>query len=177
MAWALSQIWVISGVETQQSSWMVAYHKLLSQDAFANYRTLMKDMTLNPGMGNYLDMARSTKGNPNENYPREVMQLFTVGLFMLNQDGTQQKDGQGNPIPTYDQNTVNNFTKVFTGFSFCNTSCANSAPGSCQLQGSDDPQSNESRCNGKNASLISGSSERKHSDEREWRNRARYGTG
>jgi len=129
VAWALSQIWVISGVDTQQSSHMIAYHKLLSQDAFANYRTLMKDMTLNPGMGNYLDMARSTKNNPNENYPREVMQLFTIGLFMLNQDGTQQKDAQGDPIPTYDQDRVNNFTKVFTGFSFCNTTCANSSPG------------------------------------------------
>lgn len=131
MAWALSQIWVISGAggTTQQSSWMFAYHKLLSQHAFGNYRDLMKDMTLNPGMGNYLDMARSTKNNPNENYPREILQLFSVGLFMLNQDGTLILDGQGNPIPTYDQDDVNEFTKVFTGWGFCNTTCANSAPG------------------------------------------------
>lgn len=129
VAWALSQIWVISGVDTQQASWMIAYHKVLSQNAFGNYRTLMKEMTLNPGMGNYLDMVRSTKNNPNENYPREILQLFTIGLFMLNRDGTLQKDGQGNPIPTYDQNTINNFTKVFTGWTFCNTTCANSSPG------------------------------------------------
>lgn len=131
VSWALSQIWVISGAGgvTQQSSWMIAYHKLLSQHAFGNYRNLMKDITLNPGMGNYLDMARSTRNNPNENYPREILQLFTIGLFMLNQDGTLMLDGQGNPIPTYDQGDVDEFTKVFTGWSFCNTTCPNSAPG------------------------------------------------
>ncbi len=131
VAWALSQVWVISGAggATQQSSWMLAYHKILAQHAFGNYRDLMKDMTLNPGMGNFLDMARSTRNNPNENYPREILQLFTIGLFMLNQDGTLMLDGQGNPIPTYDQDDVNNFTNVFTGWSFCITSCPNSAPG------------------------------------------------
>lgn len=129
VSWALAQIWVISGVDTQQSSWMIAYHKVLSQNAFGNYRTLMEEMTLNPGMGNYLDMVRSTKNNPNENYAREIKQLFTIGLFMLNQDGTVQVDGGGNPLPTYTQDTVNNFTKVFTGWNFCNTGCPNSAAG------------------------------------------------
>jgi uncharacterized protein (DUF1800 family) len=119
VAWALSQIWVVSGVDTQQSSWMIAYHKVLSRNAFGNWRTLMQEMTLNPGMGNYLDMRVSTRTNPNENYAREVLQLFNVGLFMLNQDGTLQLDGQGNPIPTYDQETVNNFTKVLTGWQLC----------------------------------------------------------
>ena len=71
-------------------------------------------------MGNYLDMIRSTKTNPNENYPREILQLFNIGLFMLNPDGTNQLDGMGNPIPTYGQNEVNNFTKVFTGWRDCN---------------------------------------------------------
>jgi len=129
ISWALSQIWVISGFDTQQSRWMTEYHKILSANAFGNYRTLIKEMTLSPGMGNYLDMVRSTKNNPNENYAREVLQLFAVGLFMLNQDGTLQLDGQGDPIPTYDQNTVNNFTKVLTGWNFCNIGCPNSAPG------------------------------------------------
>ena len=129
VAWALSQIWVVSGVDTQQSSWMLAYFKVLANNAFGNYRTLMKELTLNPAMGNYLDMARSTKNNPNENYPREILQLFTIGLFELNQDGTLKRDANGNPIPTYDQNKINNFTKVFTGFSFCNVGCPNSAPG------------------------------------------------
>ena len=120
VAWALSQIWVTSGVDIQQSSHMIEWHKTLSKHAFGNYRNLMKDMTLNPAMGDYLDMARSTRNNPNENYPREILQLFSIGLFMLNQDGTVQVDSQGVPIPSYDQTTVNNFTKVLTGWGFCN---------------------------------------------------------
>jgi len=118
-AWALAQIWVIAFPDTQQSSHMIEYHQQLSKNAFGNWRTLMNDMTLNPGMGNYLDMMRSTRTSPNENYPREILQLFNVGLFMLNQDGTLQLDGQNNPVPTYDQTTVNNFTKVFTGWRDC----------------------------------------------------------
>jgi uncharacterized protein (DUF1800 family) len=89
---------------------------------------LMKAMTLNPAMGDYLDMVRSTKNNPNENYPREILQLFTIGLYMLNQDGTVQTN-QGVPVPSYTQDTVNNFTKVFTGWTYCNTGCPNSLPG------------------------------------------------
>lgn len=132
VAWALSQIWVISGVDTQQSRHMTEWYKVLANNAFGNYRTLMQQMTLNPGMGNYLDMARSTRTNPNENYAREIKQLFTIGLFMLNQDGTLQLDGSNQPIPTYSQDTVNNFTKVLTGWGFCNTagaSCPNAAAG------------------------------------------------
>jgi uncharacterized protein (DUF1800 family) len=131
VTWALAQLWVISGVDTQQSSWMFNYHQQLSKNAFGNWRTLMKDLTLNPGMGNYLDMMRSTRTNPNENYAREILQLFNVGLFMLNQDGTVQLDGTGNPIETYDQADVNNFTKVFTGWRDCNVaaSCPNLVPG------------------------------------------------
>lgn len=124
VAWALSQIWVTSGVEIQQSRQMVEYHKVLSANAFGNYRNLMQQMTLHPTMGQYLDMAISTRTNPNENYARELLQLFTIGLFLLNQDGTYQLDGNGNPIPTYDQEVVNNFTKVLTGWRFCSVSGA-----------------------------------------------------
>lgn len=119
VAWSLGQMWVVSGIDTQQSSHMIAYHQVLSKNAFGNYRNLMTEMTLNPAMGNYLDMARSTARNPNENFAREILQLFSIGLFMLNQDGTLQLDASGNPIPSYDQETVNNFTKVFTGWSLC----------------------------------------------------------
>lgn len=132
VAWTLSQLWVISGVDTQQSSHMAAYHKVLNRNAFGNWRQLMYEMTLNPGMGDYLNMRTSTRFSPNENYAREILQLFNVGLFMLNPDGTLQLDNQGNPIPTYDQSTVNNFTMVFTGWSFCETSvtiCPNRVPG------------------------------------------------
>lgn len=129
VAWALGQMWVVSDVNTQQSSHMIRYHQVLTQHAFGNFRNLMEDMTLNPGMGNFLDMARSTKNNPNENYARELLQLFSIGLFMLNQDGTLQRDTNNNPIPTYTQDTVNDLTKVLTGWSFCNVGCPNSSPG------------------------------------------------
>lgn len=126
VAWALGQIWVISGFDTQQSRHMTEYYKVLTNNAFGNYRTLMQQMTLNPGMGNYLDMVRSTRNNPNENYARELKQLFTIGLFQLNQDGTVQCiehnpcQAGDTPAPTYDQEVVNNFTKVLTGWNFCN---------------------------------------------------------
>jgi uncharacterized protein (DUF1800 family) len=133
VAWALSQLWVISGVETQQSSHMAAYHKVLSRNAFGNWRTLMYEMTLNPGMGDYLNMRASTRFSPNENFAREILQLFNIGVFMLNPNGTLRTDTQGNPIPTYGQAVVNNFTLVFTGWSLCETSatlCPNRFPGS-----------------------------------------------
>lgn len=131
-AWALSQIWVVSGEDTRQASHLIEYHKVLSKNAFGNYRDLMKEMTLNPAMGNYLDMARSSKNNPNENYAREILQLFTVGVFMLDQDGTLQLDNDGKPIPTYSQETVNNFTKIFTGWSFCNNGNNSACPSAIQ---------------------------------------------
>ena len=127
MVWALSQIWVTSGVEIQQGRQMTEFHKLLANNAFGNYRTLMKQMTLSPAMGQYLDMAISTKTNPNENYAREIKQLFTIGLFMLNQDGTVQTDLNGS-IPTYDQNVVNSLTKVLTGWNLCSTSTGGVCP-------------------------------------------------
>ncbi len=132
VAWSLSQLWVTSGETIRQASHMVEYHKVLSNNAFGNYRDLMKEMTLSPAMGDYLDMATSTKNNPNENYAREILQLFTVGLFMLNQDGTMQLDGNNNPIPTYDQDTVNNFTKVLTGWGFCNNGLNPACPNAVQ---------------------------------------------
>ncbi|HEX6126453.1 MAG TPA: DUF1800 domain-containing protein [Pyrinomonadaceae bacterium] len=129
IAWALGQIWVTSGVTIQQSSHAIAYHKVLSRNAFGNYRELMYDVTLNPAMGFYLDMARSTRTNPNENYPREILQLFSIGLYMLNPDGTVQLDNNGDPIPTYSQENINELSKVFTGWTFCNFTCPNSAQG------------------------------------------------
>ena len=125
--WALSQMWVVSGVETQQSRHFTEYYKILGNNAFGNYRTIMQQMTLNAGMGNYLDMVRSTRNNPNENYAREILQLFSIGLFQLNTNGTPKLDANNQPIPTYDQATVNGFTKVFTGWNFCEVtaSCPN----------------------------------------------------
>ncbi|HEY0426445.1 MAG TPA: DUF1800 family protein [Pyrinomonadaceae bacterium] len=119
ISWALSQIMVVGGRETVQSGRMLPYIQILDANAFGSYRSLLEKITLNPAMGNYLDLAISTKQNPNENYAREVLQLFSIGVDMLNQDGTPMLDGQGNRIPTYNQETINNFTKIFTGWTFC----------------------------------------------------------
>lgn len=131
VSWALAQIWVTATPEVQQGRHMIEYHKVLSNNAFGNYRNLMKEMTLNPAMGGYLDMASSTRNNPNENYARELMQLFSVGLFLLNQDGTLKLDDTGSPIPTYSQEGVNNLTKLLTGWTYCSVqaSCPNAVSG------------------------------------------------
>jgi len=116
VAWALHEVMVVSGRDMMQPSWMAPYLQILSQNAFGNYRNLLGQITLNPAMGEYLSMRLSTRTNPNENYAREVLQLFSVGLFKLNIDGTPQLDINGDPIPTYDQTLVTGFSKTFTGW-------------------------------------------------------------
>ncbi|MBA2341180.1 MAG: DUF1800 domain-containing protein [Pyrinomonadaceae bacterium] len=124
VAFALSQIFVVSGIDIQQPSSMSPYQQLLTQWPEKNFRQLMYDITLNPAMGRYLDMVNNDKPNPtsgiepNENYARELLQLFTVGVNKLNQDGTLQLDAQGRPIPTYDQDMVEGFAHVFTGWTY-----------------------------------------------------------
>jgi uncharacterized protein (DUF1800 family) len=122
VAFALHQILVTSGIGIQQPSSMAPYQNLLLRSAFGNFRQLLYDVTLNPAMGNYLNMVNNNKtsggASPNENYAREVLQLFSIGLYKLNQDGTLQFDAQNHPIPTYDQNIILNFAKVFTGWTY-----------------------------------------------------------
>ncbi len=122
VAFALGQIWVVSGVMITQPSSMSPFLNILQRNAFGNFRQLMYDVTLNPAMGVYLDMVnndrRSGGATPNENYARELLQLFTIGLYMLNQDGTPQLDAQNDPIPTYGQDEVIAFARVFTGWTF-----------------------------------------------------------
>ena len=122
-AFALSQILVTSGLPPYQYAfWMKPYQELLNYSAFGNYRTLLWNVTLNPMMGRYLDMVNNrrfnpaTGGKPNENYAREILQLFSIGVFQLNQDGTQVLDESGQPIPTYDQDVIEELSKVFTGW-------------------------------------------------------------
>ena len=129
VSWALSQILVVSGRTAVQPSRMMPYIQTLDRNAFGSYKTLLKEITLNPAMGQYLDMAISTKQNPNENYAREILQIFSIGLDLLNQDGTPVLDAQGNRIPSYNQEIINNLTKVFTGWTYCNQTCANSQTG------------------------------------------------
>ena len=104
VAYALGQIWVTSTLEIDGRA-MTPYLNLLAKDAFTNYRTIMQDVTLSPAMGNYLNMINSNlpaNGEiANENYARELMQLFTTGVYLLNEDGSLQSDSSGNPIPVY----------------------------------------------------------------------------
>ena len=111
VAFALSEIMVISQLSPLVGyPWgSASYYDMLARNAFGNYRTLMEDVTLHPAMGVYLSMLGNQKPDalrnirPDENYARELMQLFTIGLVELNLDGSVRRDGQGKPIPTYDQ--------------------------------------------------------------------------
>jgi uncharacterized protein (DUF1800 family) len=96
---------------------MAPYLQILDRNALGNYRQLLYEITLNPAMGNYLDMAGNNATNPNENYAREVLQLFSIGLNQLNEDGTPVLQS-GQPVPVYDQSVVNAFARVFTGWNF-----------------------------------------------------------
>jgi uncharacterized protein (DUF1800 family) len=118
VAWALTQIDVVSETDIgiRPASWMTPYLQLFDRDAFGNYRQLLYDLTVNPAMGEYLNMRGNTKNNVNENYAREILQLFSTGLNELNDDGTVQLDGNGIPVPTYNQDVITNFARVFTGW-------------------------------------------------------------
>lgn len=119
VAFALHQITVVSGLNPlDRPSWMTMYLQDLDQGAFGNYRTFLQEITLNPAMGDYLDMRLSTRTNQNENFAREVLQLFSIGVNELNLDGTPKLDAQGVPIPAYTQTHVNEFTRLFTGWNF-----------------------------------------------------------
>ena len=124
VAFALSQIFVVSGTEIYEAYGMAAYQNMLLNDAFGNYRQLLEDVTLSPVMGRYLDMANNDKGNaalgtsPNENYAREVMQLFSIGVNQLNSDGTLKLDVNNQPQGTYDQNVIEGFASIFTGWTW-----------------------------------------------------------
>ncbi len=126
MAFALSEIFVVSDRETlsNRPEALAYYYDLLAQRAFGNFRELMDAVTLSPAMGEYLSMLGNEKPDPtrnirpDENYARELMQLFTIGLVELNLDGTVKQDGQGQPIPTYDQAIIEGFAHVYTGWTF-----------------------------------------------------------
>ena len=125
VAFALSQIWVVSATSgVSQAYAYPPYWRIFRDNAFGNYRDLIKAVTLSPAMGRYLNMANNNKGNPalntsaNENYARELMQLFTLGLTQLNPDGSPVLDQNKNPVPTYDQTVVTNMAKVLTGWTY-----------------------------------------------------------
>lgn len=124
VAFALSQMWVVSFTGLPIAYAYPPYWRLFRDHAFGNYRDLIRAVTLSPAMGRYLNMANNNKGDPakntsaNENYARELMQLFTLGLAELNPDGTPVLDQSKNPVPTYDQAVVTNMAKVLTGWTY-----------------------------------------------------------
>src|SRR5580704_4980640 len=125
VAFILSQIWVVS--ETSGVNYAYAfppYWRILRDNAFGNYRDIIRNVTLSPAMGRYLNMANNVKANPakntsaNENYAREMMQLFTIGLTQLNPDGSAVEDASGATVPTYTQAVVTNMAKALAGWTY-----------------------------------------------------------
>jgi uncharacterized protein (DUF1800 family) len=123
VAWALSQIFVLGEAGSNQptvTERFVSYYDIFVRNAFGNYRDILEEVTYNPSMGYYLtyvdNKAFKVEGTyPDENYAREIMQLFTIGLWMLNPDGSLILDDNGEPIPTYDNDDIVEFAKIFTG--------------------------------------------------------------
>jgi uncharacterized protein (DUF1800 family) len=126
VAFALSEIMVVSqlGVLGNMTYSLADYYDVLSRNAFGNYRDLIEEVTLHPAMGVYLSMLGNEKPDPllnirpDENYARELMQLFSIGLVELNIDGSARVDPQGNPVPTYDQSIIEGFAHVYTGWTY-----------------------------------------------------------
>ncbi len=125
VAFALSQVLVISNIAPDLRPYaMSSYMDLLNRNAFGNYRTLLEEVTLHPAMGYYLNMVESEKDDdrrgihPNENYAREVLQLFSIGLVQLNTDGSTRFGSDGKPLPTYGEAQVKGFARAFSGWTF-----------------------------------------------------------
>jgi len=133
VAFALSEIFVVSQVGALQNlpNATADFHDMLARGAFGSFRTLLENVTLHPAMGIYLSMlgnqraVANTNLRPDENYAREMMQLFSIGLVQLNLDGSVKLDAAGQPLPTYDQNIIEGFARVFTGWKW---SCPTTAP-------------------------------------------------
>ncbi len=128
VAFALSELFVVSDQNGDIDGQPIAtatYYDLLIDNAFGNYRNLLEQVTLSPVMGHYLSMFKNRKPDPaenirpDENYAREIMQLFSIGLVRLNADGSVQMSG-GQPVPTYNQDTIRGFAHVFTGWNWAN---------------------------------------------------------
>jgi uncharacterized protein (DUF1800 family) len=134
VAFALSQICVISRRDPNLENKPLAvadYYDIFVRNAFGNYYDVLREVTLHPVMGRYLSHIGNQKARPeinqypDENYAREVQQLFTIGLWELNPDGTRQLDGLGQPIPTYGNAEITEFARVFTGLWFGGQSWGN----------------------------------------------------
>ncbi len=116
MSWALHKLIVVSANVIPYPAYLVPYLRTLDQHALGNYRDLLWNVTLNPAMGEFLNMDTSTKYDPNENYAREILQLFSIGTELLDTDGSVKKDGDGRALPSYDQSVIDEFKRVYTGW-------------------------------------------------------------
>lgn len=116
LAFALNHIMTISwvGALTKDGT-LVDYYDVLAKGGLGDYRQLLTDITYHIGMNIYLDNVHNTRGNRNENYARELMQLFTLGTERLNMNGTPQLDVKGRPIPTYSEEDVVELSKALSG--------------------------------------------------------------
>ncbi len=123
IAFALSEILVVSAQSElgDFGDGLASYYDIFNRNAFGNYKDILMEVTLHPAMGYYLSHLDNPKGDPelnthpDENYAREVMQLFSIGLYELNQDGSRKTDANGNFIPTYTNSDIKEFAKVYTG--------------------------------------------------------------
>lgn len=127
VAFALSEIFVVSDADTafkDRSMQLVAYYDLLVRNAFGNYRALLEEVALSPAMGLFLSHLGNDKPDPvsgrrpDENFAREVMQLFSIGLWQLNRDGSPILDAKGEQIPTYDQEVIESYARIYTGWTW-----------------------------------------------------------
>jgi uncharacterized protein (DUF1800 family) len=126
VAFALSEIMVVSqqGALIGAPYSLASYYDMLAENAFGNYRDLIEDVALHPAMGVYLSMLGNEKPNPasnirpDENFARELMQLFSIGLVELDTDGGVRRDVQNQPVPTYDQSIIEGFAHVYTGWTY-----------------------------------------------------------
>ncbi len=125
-AFALSEILVTSGTGPLENNGraLADYYDVLLESAFGSFREILRQVTLSPAMGEYLDMRGNVAGNivtglhPNENYAREILQLFSTGLYRRWPDGTLVLDSKGSAVPTYGQDVITGFARVFTGWNW-----------------------------------------------------------
>ncbi len=126
IAFALSQIFVASeaGVLDEKGDALSDYYDMLLDQSFGNVRDLIENVSLHPTMGRYLDMLKNERPDkasgriPNENYAREILQLFSIGLYRMHPDGSLMLNSQDQPIPTYDQEEIIGFAHAFTGWNY-----------------------------------------------------------
>ncbi|HEY0378440.1 MAG TPA: DUF1800 family protein [Pyrinomonadaceae bacterium] len=118
----LSEYVVVAMNKNTEGNEIIPWLRLLSRNAFGNYRTLLKELTTDASMGKYLDLVNSgvDGGAANENYPRELMQLFSLGVYKLNPDGSLQLDAAKQPVPTYTETDVKQLARALTGWTYSN---------------------------------------------------------